>query len=66
MIPFFGKATITSINAPKLYDYLDWRRTYWTSGPGSKETHIVYERQGKRLYRPVAQDGPRFIGIQGF
>lgn len=56
MIPFFGKSTITSINAPKMHDYLDWRRTYWTAGPGSQETHIVYERKGKKLYRP-----PRYI-----
>ncbi len=53
MIPFFGKSTITSINAPKMHDYLDWRRTYWTAGPGSQETHIVYERKGKKLYRPA-------------
>ncbi|MCG8271607.1 tyrosine-type recombinase/integrase [Aquamicrobium sp. NLF2-7] len=53
MIPFFGKSTITSINAPKLHDYLNWRRTYWTAGPGSQETHIIYERQGKKLHRPA-------------
>src|SRR5690606_32639054 len=34
LIPFFGKSTITSINAPKLHNYLEWRRTYWTEGPG--------------------------------
>jgi integrase len=53
MIPFFGKSTITSINAPKLYEYLEWRRTYWTEGPGQSVSHIEYEREGRRSFRPA-------------
>lgn len=53
MIPFFGKSTITSINVPKLNQYMDWRRTYWTEGPGKDLLVIDYERNGKKLYRPA-------------
>ena len=53
LIPFFGKATITSINAPKLHNYLEWRRTYWTEGPGKELLVIDYERNGEKLYRPA-------------
>lgn len=53
LIPFFGKATITSINAPKLHNYLEWRRTYWTEGPGKDLLVINYERKGEKLYRPA-------------
>jgi integrase len=53
LIPFFGRATVTSINQKKLNAYLDWRRTYWTAGPGVKIDHIEYERAGKTYRRPA-------------
>lgn len=53
LIPFFGRATITSINQKKLNAYLDWRRTYWTVGPGVKIDHIEYQRAGKTYRRPA-------------
>ena len=53
MVPFFGRSPITAINVPKLHGYMTWRRSYWTSGPGAKETHIAYERKGRRVIRPT-------------
>jgi hypothetical protein len=43
MIPFFGKSTVTSINAPKLYEYQDWRRCYWSGKRG-----IAYRIRAER------------------
>jgi integrase len=53
MVPFFGRSPITAISVPKLHSYMEWRRSYWTSGPGAKETHIAYERKGRRVIRPA-------------
>ena len=53
MVPFFGRSPITAIGVPKLHSYMEWRRSYWTSGPGAKETHIAYERKGRRVIRPA-------------
>ncbi|MCM5553335.1 tyrosine-type recombinase/integrase [Pleomorphomonas sp. NRK KF1] len=53
MVPFFGRSPVTAINVPKLHSYMAWRRSYWTSGPGAKETHIEYERKGRRVIRPA-------------
>jgi integrase len=53
MVPFFGRGPITAISVPKLHSYMEWRRSYWTSGPGAKETHISYERKGRRVIRPA-------------
>ncbi|SCM77100.1 hypothetical protein KL86PLE_40905 [uncultured Pleomorphomonas sp.] len=51
MAPFFGRSLITAISVPKLHSYMEWRRSYWTSGPGAKEKHIAYERKGRRVNR---------------
>ncbi len=53
MLPFFGRSPVTAINAPKLHNYMGWRKFYWTSGPGAEETHITYERQGRKVIRPA-------------
>lgn len=53
MLPFFGRSPVTAINAPKLHNYMGWRKSYWTSGPGAEETHITYERQGRKVIRPA-------------
>ena len=53
MVPFFGRSPITAISVPKLHSYMEWRRSYWTSGPGAEEKHIAYERKGRRVIRPA-------------
>jgi integrase len=51
LIPKFGSMPITAIQHKQLMEYLDWRRTYWTEGPGVGEKWIYYQRAGKRLRR---------------
>jgi len=34
LIPYFENKPITSIFHNDLLDYLDWRKVYWTEGPG--------------------------------
>lgn len=59
LVPFFGKTTVTSINEPKLYDYLQWRREYWVTGPGAKISVITYDlANGKKGRRTVKHEPP--------
>jgi len=58
LTPYFGNKTITSLSEPKLYEYLDWRRTYWTTGPGKGVKRIDYERHGRRLSRAALHKEP--------
>lgn len=51
-IPYFGDKAIDAITDADTYRYLEWRKTYWTTGPGSSVTHIEYRRKGKLLRRP--------------
>ena len=57
-IPYFGSKPIDTINDTDLERYVEWRRTYWTEGPGKLITHIEYERGGHRLQRPVKRSVP--------
>lgn len=50
--PFFGEKLIDEIREPEIARYRSWRRDYWIKGPGSKITHIEYERGGS--YDPQA------------
>ena len=58
LVPYFGKKTITSITHAKVQEYLEWRRQYWTTGPGKDEYAIKYERDGKQFSRPVQHIEP--------
>lgn len=58
LVPYFGKKTITSITHAKVQEYLEWRRQYWTTGPGKDEYAIKYERDGKQFFRPVQHIEP--------
>ena len=51
--PFFGEKTIDEIREPDIAQYRSWRRDYWIKGPGSKITHIEYERGGRRIQKPL-------------
>ncbi|AJP70713.1 tyrosine-type recombinase/integrase [Sphingomonas hengshuiensis] len=52
-IPYFGKKAIEAITDHDVARYQEWRKSYWTTGPGADQTHIEYERGGKRLRRPA-------------
>ncbi|PSL17454.1 hypothetical protein [Shimia abyssi] len=46
LVRFFGRAPVTVIQHKQLMEYLDWRSTYWTEGPGVGEKWIYYQRAG--------------------
>ncbi len=52
-IEFFGDRPIDAIGLRDITKYLQWRKVYWTTGPGSKIDQIVYERAGRRIRRPI-------------
>src|SRR5690606_3013297 len=59
LIPYFGKKTVTSITHARVQEYLEWRRQYWTTGPGKDEYAIKYERRdGRQHSRPVQHIEP--------
>jgi integrase len=51
--PFFGEKSIDEIREPDIAQYRSWRRDYWIKGPGSKITHIEYERGGLLVQKPL-------------
>lgn len=59
LVAYFGKTTVTSITEPKLYEYLEWRKAYWISGPGATINRIEYQRaDGKIGFRNVKHEAP--------
>lgn len=54
-IPFFDKKPIDAITDADAHRYLEWRKTFWTTGPGKNQTHIDYIRAGKRVSRPATE-----------
>lgn len=53
LIPFFGKKAITGLQYHHVLEYLDWRKVYWTEGPGIELDFIRYQRNGKGLRMPA-------------
>lgn len=56
--PHFSNRDIDTITNKDIAAYQSWRRSYWTSGPGSKQEFIEYERGGKRIRKPVTNRKP--------
>ncbi|MCB4821233.1 tyrosine-type recombinase/integrase [Roseicella aerolata] len=51
--PFFGQKAVDTITAGEIARYRDWRRTYWTIGPGSTQAELAYERGGRLVRAPL-------------
>lgn len=58
LIPYFGKKTVTSITHARVQEYIEWRRHYWTTGPGKDEYAIKFEHNGRQRSRPVRHVEP--------
>lgn len=58
LIGFFEKQTINTIGEPRIYEYLDWRKSYWINGPGRDIRFIEYERGSKTIICPVEHVAP--------
>lgn len=55
LIGYFGQKPIDKITPPDIERYLEWRKTYWTSGPGSEIEIIRVEREDGRIFsRPIS------------
>ncbi|WP_455976468.1 hypothetical protein [Methylorubrum populi] len=64
-VGYFGDKPIDAVTEADLERYAEWRRTYWTEGPGKLVTHIEYERDGHRLRRPVQRSAPSLSRQRG-
>ena len=58
LIGFFERKTINTIREPMIYEYLDWRKSYWITGPGNDIRFIEYERGCKTIICPVEHVAP--------
>lgn len=47
LVPCFGDAAIGAIRLAKIAEYKEWRRNYWTIGPGENRADETYERNGE-------------------
>ncbi len=52
-IPYFDGKAIDAITDADITRYVDWRKSFWITGPGKDQTHIEYERKGRRVKRPA-------------
>ena len=52
-IGFFGDKPIDGIGLRDITAYTEWRKAYWTTGPGAKIDTITYSRAGRIVHRPV-------------
>ncbi len=59
--PYFGDKSVDVISNVDVQSFFEWRRTYWTEGPGKDVKLTEYERGGRIVRRPVrrveASDG---------
>ena len=52
-IEFFKNKPIDAIKEKEIAAYMEWRKTYWVSGPGKDIKTITYKRAGRLISRPT-------------
>jgi integrase len=53
-VAYFGDRGIETLTTADLERYLEWRKTYWTTGPGTQVQKIRVEREDGRVFvRPA-------------
>ncbi len=50
---YFGDNTVAALDDIEIENFWNWRKTYFTTGPGSKTGRILYRRKGKMISRPI-------------
>ncbi|MBO9655172.1 MAG: tyrosine-type recombinase/integrase [Agrobacterium tumefaciens] len=66
LIGYFGNKAIDKITPPDIERYHEWRKTYWTSGPGSEIDKIRCEREDGRVFtRPAPHKIASLSTIKG-
>lgn len=56
-VGFFGNRAMDSITDRDIDAYMEWRKDYWTKGPGKDITFITYQRAGRQIRRPITKRG---------
>jgi integrase len=65
-IGYFGNRGIETITTADIERYLEWRKTYWTAGPGTEIAEIRYEREDGRIFtRPAPRKPAALSTIKG-
>ncbi|MGB0900490.1 tyrosine-type recombinase/integrase [Halocynthiibacter sp.] len=62
--PFFKTMAITAITHSKLAAYTQWRRVYWTTGPGANQDYEPYERGGKTVHSKAKHEEPKNASLR--
>jgi hypothetical protein len=60
LLPYFSDELdkdIDAISRQDIFSFWEWRRSFWTTGPGSTQ-EIIYMRGGKKITRPPARKVP--------
>lgn len=66
LVGYFGEVSIDKIRPSDIERYLEWRKTYWTSGPGSQIEKIRVEREDGRVFsRPAPRKIASLSTIKG-
>ncbi len=57
-LEYFKGRPIDTITSADINKFREWRRKYWTTGPGSKVQEYTYQRQGKTVVskKPPAKE----------
>lgn len=50
---FWGNKPTSAITEKSIDEFINWRHSYWTTGPGAEETHTTYMRNGRRVQTPI-------------
>jgi integrase len=64
MVGFFGDRAMDSITDRDIDAYTEWRKDYWTKGPGKDISFITYMRAGHKISRPITKRGPPTLSRQ--
>ena len=56
-IEYFDKVHIDKITDLDIERYKEWRKTYWTRGPGVDQNTIEYVRNGRKVKAPRPKSG---------
>ncbi|CAO3404833.1 tyrosine-type recombinase/integrase [Azospirillum palustre] len=64
MVGYFGDRAMDSITDRDIDAYTEWRKDYWTKGPGRDIAFITYERAGRQIRRPITKRDPPTLSRQ--
>lgn len=63
-VGFFGARPIDGVTDRDVDAYVEWRKDYWTSGPGKDIEFITYMRAGRQIRRPITKREPPSLSRQ--